>query len=177
MGSPVWKGKSWKFSRTKLAQRAASDPVWMPKALTPPFLIHIWSCRNSPFPLLALWGNKNWLPSMKVKKLEIFGTKSAKQAPIRPVWMPWALKPLCLIQFGWFPFSHFLPSSLWGNKNWNIGFIMGGRRPISQRFCATSHTVKFYCVRRRTKSLRNGPSVYWVTKNKGTDMALKTMGH
>ena len=30
-------------------------------------------------------------------------------------------------------------------------------RPISQRFCATSHTVKFYCLRRRTKSLRNGP--------------------
>ena len=24
------------------------------------------------FPLLALWGNKNWLPSMKVKKNEIF---------------------------------------------------------------------------------------------------------
>ena len=24
----------------------------------------------SLFPLLALWGNKNWLPSMKVKKLE-----------------------------------------------------------------------------------------------------------
>ena len=25
---------------------------------------------NSPFPLLALWGNKNGLPSMKVKKLK-----------------------------------------------------------------------------------------------------------
>ena len=25
-----------------------------------------------PFPLLALWGNKNGLPSMKVKKLEKF---------------------------------------------------------------------------------------------------------
>ena len=24
-------------------------------------------------------------------------------------------------------------------------------------FCAMSHTVKFYCVRRHTKSLRNGP--------------------
>ena len=33
------------------------------------------------------------------------------------------------------------------------------RRPTSQRFCPTSYTVKFYCVRRRTKSLRNGPSV------------------
>ena len=25
---------------------------------------------HSLFPLLALWGNKNWLPSMKVKNLE-----------------------------------------------------------------------------------------------------------
>ena len=31
---------------------------------------------NSIFPLLALWGNKNWPPSMKVKKLENFGNKS-----------------------------------------------------------------------------------------------------
>ena len=30
---------------------------------------------NPPFPLLALWGNKNWPPSMKLKKLEIFWNK------------------------------------------------------------------------------------------------------
>ena len=35
----------------------------------------IGSCKNFPFPLLALWGNKNWLPSMKVKKLKIFQNK------------------------------------------------------------------------------------------------------
>ena len=29
----------------------------------------------SPFPLLALWGNKNWPASMKLKKLEIFWNK------------------------------------------------------------------------------------------------------
>merc|ERR1712115_478874 len=28
-----------------------------------------------PFPLLALWGNKNWPPSMKVKMMEIFQNK------------------------------------------------------------------------------------------------------
>ena len=38
-------------------------------------LIHFWGWRNSLFPLLALWGNKNWPPSMKVKKLEIFQNK------------------------------------------------------------------------------------------------------
>ena len=38
-------------------------------------LIHIGSWDNSLFPLLDLWGNKNWLPSMKVEKLEIFQNK------------------------------------------------------------------------------------------------------
>ena len=28
-----------------------------------------------PFPLLALWGNKNWPPSMNVKKLLKYGKK------------------------------------------------------------------------------------------------------
>ena len=32
--------------------------------------------------------------------------------------MPQALKPMCLTQVGRIPFSHFQPSSLWGNKNW-----------------------------------------------------------
>ena len=47
----------------------------MPQALKPLSLIQIGSWENSPFPLLALWGNKNWLPSMKVKQLEIFPNK------------------------------------------------------------------------------------------------------
>ena len=29
-----------------------------------------------PFPLLALWGNKKWAPSMNTEKLENFGEKS-----------------------------------------------------------------------------------------------------
>ena len=37
--------------------------------------IHIGSWENYPFPLLALWGNKNGLPSRKVKKLKIFKNK------------------------------------------------------------------------------------------------------
>ena len=31
-------------------------------------LVHFWSWVNSLFSLLALWGNKNWPPSMKVKQ-------------------------------------------------------------------------------------------------------------
>ena len=34
---------------------------------------------NSLFPLLAHWGNKNWPPSMKVKKLENFQNKSGSR--------------------------------------------------------------------------------------------------
>ena len=45
----------------------------MPQALKP--LCLIWSWNNSLFPLLALWGNKNWPPSMKVKKLKILQDK------------------------------------------------------------------------------------------------------
>ena len=30
---------------------------------------------NSLFPLLDLWGNKNWPPSMKVEKMETFHNK------------------------------------------------------------------------------------------------------
>ena len=49
----------------------------MPQALKPLCLIHFWSWENPPFSLLALWdwGNKNGLPSMKVKKLENFPNK------------------------------------------------------------------------------------------------------
>ena len=39
-------------------------------------LIHFWGWKNSLFPLLALWRNKNWPPSMKVKKLGNFLNKS-----------------------------------------------------------------------------------------------------
>ena len=48
----------------------------MPQALKPLSLIHIGKGKISQLPLLALWGNKNWLPSMKVKELEILQNKS-----------------------------------------------------------------------------------------------------
>ena len=167
------KVKSLKIIRTKGAEQAANGPVWMLQALKTLCLIRFWGCENSLFPLLALWGNKNWPPSMKVKKLEIFGNKSglrgckwsrlkgpgtetplshpilklgelpfpnigpsgviriglplwkwiiwksfttkcAQWAANGPVWMPQALKPLCLIQF-WScgnSFSHISPPTM-----------------------------------------------------------------
>ena len=49
----------------------------MPLALKPHYSIHWGSWENSLFSLLALWGNKNGLPSMKVKKLEKYLNKMA----------------------------------------------------------------------------------------------------
>ena len=81
---PVWRWKSWKNSRTKGAQRDANGPDWMPQALNTLCLIHFWGWKNSLFPLLALWGNKNWPPSMKVKKMEIFQNKRGLKGCIWP---------------------------------------------------------------------------------------------
>ena len=36
------------------------------------YIIQFLGCVNSTFPLIDLWGNKKWLPSMKVKKMEKF---------------------------------------------------------------------------------------------------------
>ena len=47
----------------------------MPQALKPLSLIHNEEGKFSQLPILALWGNKNWLPSMKVKKFEKFQNK------------------------------------------------------------------------------------------------------
>ena len=47
----------------------------MPQALKNPCLIHFWSWEISLFPLLALWGNKNWPPSIKMKHFEKFQNK------------------------------------------------------------------------------------------------------
>ena len=48
----------------------------MIQALETLCLIHFWGWKNSLFQLLALWGNKNWPPSMKVKMMENLQSKS-----------------------------------------------------------------------------------------------------
>ena len=47
----------------------------MPQAPKTLCLIQFWSWDKALFSLLALWGNKNWPPSMKVKKFETFRNK------------------------------------------------------------------------------------------------------
>ena len=48
----------------------------MPQALKTHCLIPFWSWMNSLFSLLALWGNKNWTPRIKVEKIENLRNKT-----------------------------------------------------------------------------------------------------
>ena len=70
IGLPLWRWKNWKIFITKVTSWDANGPERMALALKTLCLIQFLSWVNSLFPLLALWGNKNWPPSMKVKKLE-----------------------------------------------------------------------------------------------------------
>ena len=90
----------------------------MLQALKTLCLIHFLHWMNSLFQSLALWGNKNWPPSVKVKKLEKFGNKSGSigckwsslNAPCNENPLPHSVLGL------WeFPFPII---GLWGNKNW-----------------------------------------------------------
>ena len=88
------------------------------QALKTHSLILFWGCENSLFPLLALWGNKNWLPSMKVKNLKLCQTKiglkgckwSSLNVPSKE--NPLSHSFLALREF------HFPIIGLRGNKNW-----------------------------------------------------------
>ena len=85
----------------------------MPQALKPLCPVHFWSCVNSLFSLLALWGNKELaLPTIKVKSSENFRQKLAQKAANGPVWMPQALKPFGLIHFWVNPFFSFSASGV-----------------------------------------------------------------
>ena len=54
---------------------ASNDPVWMPQALKIGILIQLLGWVIPHTPLLALWGNKNWPPTMKVENVEIVWKK------------------------------------------------------------------------------------------------------
>ena len=91
-------------------------------------IIHIGSWENSPFSLLALWGNKNGLPSMKVKELEKFqnkmGLKGCKWSSLNAPGTENSLSHP-ILKLDEFPFSHYWPSGVirigspvWKWKSW-----------------------------------------------------------
>ena len=91
----------------------------MLQAPKPLCLIQFWSCMISPFQLMDLWGNKNWPPSMKLKKVENFwnkkGFKGCKWSGLN---VPGTEKILSypLFAFKIIPFSHY----------WSSGVIRNG---------------------------------------------------
>ena len=108
IGLPAWKWKSWKIWATILAQLVAKGPTWMPQAPNVP--IHSGG-ENFPFPFsaLPLWGNKNWPPSMKVKKLK---NLSNKIGSIGCKWSNLNTPGSQSTQVGRIPFPIFSPLSL-----------------------------------------------------------------
>ena len=79
----------------------------MPQALKTLCLIHFWGWKNSLFPLLAIWGNKNWPPSMKVKKMETsLNKRGLKGYKLSSLSAPGTENPLChpLLGLEEFPF-------------------------------------------------------------------------
>ena len=116
----------------------------MPQALKPLCLIQF---LVKPFySFLASGVIRNWHSPVWSQKLEIFGTKSAKQAPIRPVWMPWALKPLCLIQFLVNPFFSLSVSGV--IRNWHSPVWMSKvGNFLEQNQLYRLRLVKFKCLR------------------------------
>ena len=87
------------------------------QAPKPLCLVHFWSCKNSLFSVLALWGNKNWPPTMKAKKLDDCKNKSGLRAcKWSSLNAPGTQTPLSwpFMKLQEFPFL----SKKWGNKNW-----------------------------------------------------------
>ena len=93
----------------------------MLQALKPVCPVHFWSSKNSLFSVLALRGNKNWPPTMKVKKLANFWNKSGltgcKWSSLNALGTQIPLScPFLKLQE--FPFIIIMLLSLWGNKKW-----------------------------------------------------------
>ena len=90
----------------------------MPTALKSLCLIQLWNWKMSPLSLLALWGNKNRPPSIKVKQIENFqnkmGLKGCNWSSLKA---PGTQPPLShsVLELD---FSLFSLLALWGNKNW-----------------------------------------------------------
>ena len=123
-GSSVWRWKRWTNLTAKWAEWPANGPVWMHQALKSICFIQFWDRVNSTSPLLALWGNKKCLSSMKMKKVKKLRTKWAEWPANGPVWMHQALKSIYLIQFwGWVNSTSPL-WALWGNKKWLLSMKM-----------------------------------------------------
>ena len=94
MGSPAWMSRVGKNSEQHWLKGLQMIQFECPRHWNSSVSSILGVGKFSQLPILALWGNKNWLPSMKVRSWKNFWTKLAKRSAIGPVWMPQALNPL-----------------------------------------------------------------------------------
>ena len=118
----------------------------MPQALKTLCLIHIFGWKNPTFPLLALWGNKNWPPSMKVKKLKIFwdkmGSKGCKWSSLNA---PGTQTPLShpILKLDEFPFLHISPL---GKVQLFLARLLGCKKMDRTAVAVRQRLVGRYCL-------------------------------
>ena len=98
----------------------------MPKAPKPLCLIQFLGWENSISPLLYLLGNKNWPPSIKVKKLEnLLNKKRVHRDTNGLVWMHQHWTPIFSSTFRvWYPHRSFAPP-------FTVGFPVTFERPLN----------------------------------------------
>ena len=79
-------------------------------------LIHFWNWKNSPFSLLALWGNKNYPPNIKGKQIENLqnklGLKGLKWSSLNGPGTQVPLSQVLLVFYECDPFSRLVFLSL-----------------------------------------------------------------
>ena len=133
-----------KTARTKRALRDADGPFWIHRrqAPKPLFPFQFWS-DFSLISLLALWNNKNWPHSIKMKHIKNcqykMGLKGCKWSTLNVPNVPGTQTPLSQSVLE-LDFS--LISSLWGNKNWppsiEIKQIENGQNKMGLKGCKCS---------------------------------------
>ena len=103
----------------------------MPQTVKPPSPVHFWSCVITLFSLSALWGNKNWPPSMEMKKMETFGNKfGLKYYMWSSLNAPGTRNPKShpILKLGEFPLLHISPQAGSQKRVWICMDLYGSVR-------------------------------------------------
>ena len=97
----------------------------MPQALKHLCLIQFWNWKNTLFLLLALWGNKNWPPSIKMREIGNFqnkmGLKGYKWSNLNAPGTQMPL-PHVFLELEELPFSHIPQKQRFCEDRSNIAF-------------------------------------------------------
>ena len=118
-----------------------------------------------PFPQLALWGNKNWLPSMKVEKLNNFqnkrGSAGCKWSSLNAPGTETPLSHLILkLQYSLFPLL-----ALWVN---NFLAVMGPPHSFVGKGHFTQLVQTAYILECQMRILRRASTELWYLQRRNS---------